>query len=50
MEETKKKKWFENIKMPHSYVILTTILVVMTLLTHIIPAGQYERVKDEVTG
>lgn len=46
----KKKKWFENVKMPHTYVILITILVIMTILTHIIPAGQYQRVEDPVSG
>lgn len=50
MENTEKKKWFENIKMPHNYVILTVILVAMTLLTHVIPAGEYQRVEDPVTG
>ena len=45
-EVTEKKKWFERVKMPHTYVILITILVIMTVLTHIIPAGQYQRVED----
>lgn len=44
------KRWYERIKMPHTYVILITILVVMAILTHVIPAGQYERVKDVVSG
>lgn len=48
-EKTKRKKWFENVKMPHTYVILITILVIMTILTHIIPAGQYQRVEDPVS-
>lgn len=50
IENVKKKNWLENIKMPHTYVILIGIMVAMTLLTHIIPAGQYERVKDVVSG
>ena len=33
----KKKKWFENVKMPHTYVILITILVIMTILTQYYP-------------
>lgn len=49
-ETAEKKKWFERIKMPHTYVILITILVLMTILTHIIPAGSYERVEDPVSG
>ncbi|KDR95779.1 Uncharacterized membrane protein YfcC, ion transporter superfamily [Peptoclostridium litorale DSM 5388] len=47
--EQKKKKWFE-FKMPHTYVILSMILIVMTALTYIIPSGQYQRVEDVVTG
>lgn len=49
-EKVEKKKWFERVKMPHTYVILITILVAMTILTHIIPAGQYQRVEDPVSG
>ena len=49
-EKVAKKKWFESIKMPHTYVILTGILIVMTLLTHIIPAGQYQRIEDPISG
>lgn len=45
-EKTKRKKWFENVKMPHTYVILITILVIMTILTHIIPAGQYHDLSE----
>ena len=37
-------------RQPHTYVILITILVIMTVLTHIIPAGQYQRVEDPVSG
>lgn len=44
------KKWYERIKMPHTYVILISILVVVTLLTHVIPAGEYTRIKDIVSG
>lgn len=38
-----------NIKFPHTYVILTIILLIMTLLTYIIPAGEYQRVLDEAS-
>lgn len=37
-------------KMPHTYVILFCIIICMALLTYIIPAGEYARVKDEATG
>ena len=36
MEKTEKKKWFKNFKMPHTYVILVCIMVLMLVLTHII--------------
>lgn len=49
-EKAIKKRWFERVKMPHTYVILITILVVMTILTHLIPAGQYQRVEDPMSG
>lgn len=43
--ENKSKKKF-SFKMPHTYVILITIMAIMLVLTHIIPAGQYQRVED----
>lgn len=35
---------------PHTFVILFCIIAVMTLLTHIVPAGVYDRVTDPNTG
>lgn len=34
----------------NTYVLLFSILIVVTILTHIIPAGQYEMIEDPVTG
>lgn len=34
---------------PHVFVILLTIIFVVTILTYIVPAGKYERVMDEAT-
>ena len=48
MEKTEKKKF--HFKMPHTYVILISIMVLMLILTHIIPAGEYDRVEDPVSG
>lgn len=48
MNKTEKKKF--HFKMPHTYVILISIMVLMLLLTHIIPAGEYNRVEDPVSG
>lgn len=39
-----------HVKMPHTYVILTIILLIMVALTYIIPAGEYERVLDPASG
>jgi len=38
----KKKKEF---KMPHSYVIIFLLLIAVSLMTYIIPAGEYTRIK-----
>ena len=48
-KETKKMKRF-NFKVPHAYVLLCGLIVLIFLLTFIVPSGQYERVKDEVSG
>lgn len=40
MEKTKKK-----IKVPHTYVILFSLIILTALFTYVIPAGQYERVE-----
>ena len=37
------KERIKNFKMPHTYVILVTIMFIVLILTHIIPAGSYER-------
>lgn len=42
MEETVKKKKF---KMPHSYVIIFLLLIAVSIMTYIIPAGEYTRIK-----
>lgn len=44
-ENSKTKK--TSFKMPHTYVILLAIAVIVAILTWIIPAGQFERVFDE---
>ncbi len=37
-------------KMPHTLVIIFVIILFAVALTWVIPAGEYQRVKDEVTG
>lgn len=39
-----------QVKMPHTYVILTMILLAVVALTYLIPAGEYQRVLDPVSG
>lgn len=41
MSETNKKKWYERI--PHPVVMLFAIIVLAAVLSHILPAGAYER-------
>ncbi|HYE84578.1 MAG TPA: C4-dicarboxylate ABC transporter permease [Clostridia bacterium] len=40
----------KRFKVPHTYVILMTIVLIAAIMTYIVPAGQYDRVKDEATG
>ncbi len=44
------KKSFIGWKLPHTYVILTIILLIVVGLTYVIPGGQYDRMVDPVSG
>jgi uncharacterized ion transporter superfamily protein YfcC len=44
MENIMKK----GIKLPHPFVILTFVIAVMSILTHFIPAGMYNRVVNDI--
>ncbi len=46
-QETGKKR---NVRVPHSYVILFSIILLATVMTYLLPAGVYERYRDERTG
>jgi len=46
----KYKEKLMNIKMPHTYVILSVILLIVVAMTYVIPSGAYERVLDEASG
>ncbi|SHI90953.1 Uncharacterized membrane protein YfcC, ion transporter superfamily [Dethiosulfatibacter aminovorans DSM 17477] len=48
-KEIKGKK-LKKFSFPHTYVIIICIILLATFLTYVIPAGQYERVKDEAVG
>lgn len=41
MEKVEKKK----IKIPHTYVLLFAMIIIMALLTYVIPAGQYQKME-----
>lgn len=43
-ESKKKRKEF-----PHMFVLLLAVIIVATILTYIVPAGQYDRIIDENT-
>ena len=47
---SKLKEKLMRIKMPHTYVLLTIILLIVVAMTYLIPAGSYDRVLDEATG
>lgn len=46
----KYKEKLMHIKMPHTYVILSIILLIVVAMTYLIPAGVYDRVLDEASG
>lgn len=48
--EGKKKKFNLSIKMPHTYVLLSCILIAVAILANIIPAGEFQRVQDVASG
>lgn len=45
MKKVKKEKEF-----PHTFVVIFILIIIAAVLTYIIPAGVYERVKDPATG
>ncbi|NCB31813.1 MAG: YfcC family protein, partial [Clostridia bacterium] len=45
MESTRKK-----MKVPHIFIILYAIILAVSILSYLIPAGEYDRVFDETTG
>ena len=45
--DKKKKKGFS---VPHTYVLILCVILVVSILTYIVPAGAYDRVEDPNTG
>lgn len=50
VKKKKQKKFLKKFSFPHTYVIIMSIVILATLLTYVIPAGQYDRIKDESVG
>mgnify|MGYP000847043204 CR=1 FL=1 len=44
------KKFSSGIKVPHTLVIIFSIIILMAIATYIVPGGAYERVVKEVNG
>lgn len=42
----KKKISFGEIRVPHTYVIIFSIIIAAAILTYFVPAGQYDRIKN----
>ena len=40
----------KKFKVPHAWVIIFMIIVMVAILTYIVPAGEFERTKDPTTG
>ena len=47
LKNTKWKDKLLHIKLPHTYVLLTMILLAVVAMAYVIPSGQYDRVFDE---
>ncbi|MEA4987693.1 MAG: AbgT family transporter [Anaerovorax sp.] len=45
-KNAEKRKWH----IPHTYVLIFAIIVLVTVLTYIVPAGEFDRAQDEQTG
>ncbi len=37
-------------KVPHTYILISILIIVAAFATHLVPAGEFNRVKDEKTG
>lgn len=48
--ETKSKKFSKLFKVPHTYVLLVILVLMTVVMTYFIPAGEFERAKDVISG
>lgn len=49
-QTTRRRGLSSNFRFPHSYVIIFCIILLMAVLSYIVPAGQFERAIDPVSG
>ncbi|MCH4886308.1 putative basic amino acid antiporter YfcC [Acidaminobacter sp. JC074] len=49
-EKISKKPEIKKKKIPHTFVLLFAMVLICSVLTYIIPAGEFDRMTDEVTG
>ncbi len=47
MEQTEKMKKKKKFRVPHVFVILFSVIIIASIATYIVPAGQYDSVVDE---
>lgn len=47
-EKNMKKKF--RLSMPHSYIVVGLIVILAAVMTYLVPAGEFDRVEDLVTG
>ena len=47
-EEMQEKPWFSSFTVPHTYVIIFSLMVLASIASYVLPGGQYERVEKEV--
>lgn len=50
MSENKKSKTKKSFQLPHVYALLMAIIAICTILTWIVPAGEFDRAVNEATG
>jgi uncharacterized ion transporter superfamily protein YfcC len=44
------KSFFERVKVPHVFVLITGVILFCSLLSYVIPSGYYQREKKEIRG
>ncbi|MCK5684077.1 YfcC family protein [bacterium] len=43
IQENIKKKWYENFPIPHTYVIVFSLIIMAGIATYLIPGGKYQK-------